>query len=355
MAKQNKEFEIRDFFFEAKSTYGFKYGKKELSIEGLRIDIFAIDENHTPYIIEFKKEKDRHIVGQAAMYLSLVPTYSEEIAKKINFYDIKWEKLTVLCIAPKFLERDYKAALNEPLKGRIHFYTFDIIQNSRKQVSSLNLNYQGPEENGPLTIPEKIVNKYDIKQIAEEYYKITKKEARREYYSQTILPFLQQIGKKLNDFSDVGLYPHYSHWDKWFTLRLGTDKKKSHRASVKIGFSETVWYGFDLTHSLEEGKKLSQHLQDEKIRKKIIKNILILKDYNLWIPNSGIKCYIPICHINEKGLEAMLLNYQPEKNSDCYFRIITDYKQEDMTIDDAVNLISEEYKKFKFIFDLLMQ
>jgi hypothetical protein len=45
-----KESEIRDFFFNALSAYGLKHGKKELSIEGLRIDIFAIDKKHIPYI-----------------------------------------------------------------------------------------------------------------------------------------------------------------------------------------------------------------------------------------------------------------------------------------------------------------
>ena len=40
-----KENEIRDFFYHDLSTYGLKYGKKELSVEGLRIDIFAIDKN----------------------------------------------------------------------------------------------------------------------------------------------------------------------------------------------------------------------------------------------------------------------------------------------------------------------
>lgn len=74
-----KENELRDFFFKSLSVYGLKHGKKELSIAGLRIDIFAIDAKHTPYVIEFKKEQDRHIVGQAAHYLSLIPTYKQHI------------------------------------------------------------------------------------------------------------------------------------------------------------------------------------------------------------------------------------------------------------------------------------
>jgi hypothetical protein len=348
-----KEYEIRDFFFNALSTYGLKYGKKELSVDGLRIDIFAIDKNHTPYIIEFKKEKNRHIVGQAAQYLSLIPTFDEKIEKEINFYDIKWSKLMVLCVAPDFMERDYKAAEYEPLKGKIHFYTFQVIKNSRGQIFSLNLEYNGPDENGPLTIPKKMVDKYDIKQISDEFYELNKKEARREYYSKTILPLLNEIGNNIPEFSKYGLFQHNSYWDRWFTLRFGTDKEKAHRASIELSFSNTISLGFDLTHSFEEGKYLSHIFGEKEKLKKFIKNTLKLKEYDLYIPNTGIGAWLPIKLISEKGLKILLQSYNPEKNRDCYLRIMKEYGKDIINIKKATDVLKEEYGKFKYIFELL--
>ncbi|GHT66353.1 hypothetical protein FACS189452_02100 [Bacteroidia bacterium] len=349
-----KEFEIRDFFYDALSSYGLKYGKKELSVEGLRIDIFAIDNKHIPYIIEFKKDKNRHIVGQAAQYLALVPTYKEQIEKKLNFYDIKWEYLKIICIAPDFAERDFTAAEYDPLKGRIHFYNYKIIENSRKQISSLNVNYVGPEKTGPLVLPEKMIDEFDIKDIAEEYYKTEKKEARREYYSIKILPLLKDICNGVKDeFEKNGLYPHISDWDKQFTIRYGTDKVKSHRASIAIGFSDHIWYGFDLTHSQEEGKLLSLYLKDQDKRNFFIKNTLKLTDYLLWIPNTGINCYIPISDLNKKGLDLLLTAYTPEKHSDCYLRIIKEYGNNSLKKEDAIKILKDEYIKFSYIFDLM--
>lgn len=74
--KNITEREIRDFFYDSATYYGFVKVEKELNIGGLRIDIFAIDSNHNPYIIEFKKTKNRHVVGQSAQYLAIVPSYS---------------------------------------------------------------------------------------------------------------------------------------------------------------------------------------------------------------------------------------------------------------------------------------
>lgn len=53
-----QESDIQNFFYESIASYGFIHAHKELNVEGLRIDIFAIDKNHNPYIIEFKKKKD---------------------------------------------------------------------------------------------------------------------------------------------------------------------------------------------------------------------------------------------------------------------------------------------------------
>lgn len=349
------ESEIRDFFYEALPTYGLKHGKKELSVAGLRIDIFAIDVKHMPYIIEFKKAKNRHMVGQAAQYLSLVPTYKDEIEKSINFYDIRWDKLRILCIAPEFADRDFEAAEFKPLKGRVHFYKFRAVQNTRNKVFSLNLEYAGPSNKGPLMLPKKLVDEFDLWSVAEEFYQIKKKEARREYFAVKILPLLESIARDLKDFEAKGFYPHIAYYDQFFTLGLRPDNKKSHRASIRLMFSEGLSYGFDLTHAPEDGQKLSTQLKEPKNLKKFIENTLALEDYSIYIPNTGVESFIPIQCLNEKGLSLLLSAYNPVKFRDSYFRIITDYALDTLTVPDAVKLIRDEYSKFKYIFDLILE
>jgi hypothetical protein len=39
------EKDVRDFFFKTKENYNLVAGQKELYIDGLRIDIFAVDKN----------------------------------------------------------------------------------------------------------------------------------------------------------------------------------------------------------------------------------------------------------------------------------------------------------------------
>jgi hypothetical protein len=315
-----QEFEIRNFFYNAMADYGLVCGKKELNIAGLRIDIFAIDEKHNPYIIEFKKDKNRHIVGQSAQYLALVPTYKEQIQNELNFSNINWSNLNVLCIAEKFRERDYKAAEYEPLKGKVHFYVFKIIRNTRNKIFSLNLDYMGPcrKTESPLKIPRKIIDKCNIKQLCEGFFNIKKEEERREYYSTKILPLLKQIGSGLSEFASIGMYPHYSFWEKSksFALRLGTHKTKFHRESIIIGFSDdSIYCGFDLTHSLEEARKLSLLLKDKDKLNMFAGKLNRLEGYSLYLSDTGINISMLLDDISIKGFE-MLLKTTIQKHSE---------------------------------------
>ncbi len=349
-----KEDEIRDFFFKAKNSYGLKHAKKELSVGRLRIDIFAIDANHSPYIIEFKKAQDRRIVGQAAQYLALIPTHKEEIEKKLNFYHIKWSDLKAICIAPEFDERDYESAKYEPLKGRIHFYTYKPVLNSRKQIFSLNLSYDGPDaEEGPLSLPEKVVDSLDVKAVQEKFNESETRKARREYYSMSILPLLEKICEKLKGLESLGFYSHISFWNTWFSIGFGLDKRKSHQASVILAFGEEIWYGFDLIHALKDAQKIVKVLSNPKTRQSFIEKTLLLEEYSIWLPNTGISESIFIDNLNEKGLNLLLSNYQPEKMRDCYFRIYTYYDEDTLKVDEAVELINSEIKRFNYIFDLV--
>ena len=183
-----QEVDVRDFFFEAISSYGFVTAKKELYIEGLRIDIFAIDKNHNPYIIEFKKSKNKHIVGQAAQYLAIVPSYKEELSKKINFYTINWENLNIILIAPGFFDRDLTAGNYDPLKNRVHFYTYKVVKTLRKDIFGIPLTYLGPNEQGPIILPNEIGDENDLIDLYKFFDKLDTRESKREYYSNHIIP-----------------------------------------------------------------------------------------------------------------------------------------------------------------------
>ena len=111
-------------------------------------------------------------------------------------------------------------------------------------------------------------------------------------------------------------------------------------------FSGGVFSGFDLTHSIDEGRYLSNVLKNEEKRKSFIKNTLKLKDYTLFIPNTGISAYIPIESINEKGLGILLNSYNPEKNRDCYFRIDKIHDKETINVEDSVKMNTINFNIF---------
>ena len=161
-----------------------------------------------------------------------------------------------------------------------------------------------------------------------------------------------------DEFSKQLLYPHISYFgnnDPFYMIRVGTDEKSSHRASIGIFFcGDNIEYGFDLTHSLKEGKSLSKKINnDDNVLPNIIKNLLGLEDYFIWVPNTGIFSEIWLGSFNEKGLSLYLKAYQPVTAKDCYFRVLKKYEGGAISIDKIIEIITEQYQIFKFLFDLL--
>lgn len=116
---------------------------------------------------------------------------------------------------------------------------------------------------------------------------------------------------------------------------------------------EKIWYGFDLTHALKDAQKIVKAISNPKTCQSFIEKTLQLEKYFIWIPNTGIRQYIDINYLNEKGLNLLLSNYQPEKMRDCYISINKYYEEDTLTVDQAVELINSEIKRFKYIFDLV--
>lgn len=356
--KETTETHVRDFFYDAATSYGFVKAEKELVIERLRIDIFAIDTNHNPYIIEFKKKKDRHIVGQAAQYLAIVPSYQEEISKKINFYQINWDNLNIILIAPAYYERDLTAANYTPLQNKVHFYIYKVVKNSRKQIFGLPLTYIGPAEIGPIKLSEEVGDPSDLIDIYRHFEKLDTRESKRQYYTNHVVPVLERVQSKVEKFfSPHQLYFHTSYFrdnPPYYMIRMGTDKKQTHRASIILSFyQDAIVYGFDLTHSLKEGKLLSKLVHDEQTNIQVVQNMERCLDYYVYIPNTGFHIDLPIARLTPSALRMLLMLYEPEKRKDCYFQITKAYEQDSLSVNAAAKILINEYKKFKFFFELL--
>ncbi|GAK56150.1 hypothetical protein U27_03112 [Candidatus Vecturithrix granuli] len=352
------EAHIRDFFYDAATSYGFVKAEKELIIEGLRIDMFAIDVNHNPFIIEFKKKKDRHIVGQAAQYLAIVPSYQEEIAKKISFYQINWEHLRVILVAPAYYQRDLTAANYTPLQNRVHFYTYKVVQNSRKQIFGLPLTYIGPAETGPIKLPEDIGDPADLIDVYRYFEKLDTPESKRAYYTNHVIPIFERVKQHVEDFFMAHtLYFHTSYFGNtppYYMIRVGTAKKQIHRASIMLGFyQDAIVHGFDLTHSLAEGQLLARLVHDEQMNRQIVEHLLQCPDYRIYIPNTGFDMTLPLGYVSSSALSVLLMLYAPKKMRDCYFRVTKAYEHDSLSVNDAAEILMNDYEKFKLFFGLL--
>lgn len=208
------EKDVRDFFFKIKENYNLVAGQKEFYIDGLRIDIFAVDKQGNPFIIEFKKDKNRHIVGQSAHYLALIPPKHSDIEKRLNYFNINWPNLKVLCIAKSFNQRDFDALKFEPIKDRVFLYQYNIIKDYRgKTIFGLDLIYTGDKDTSPLFIPAKPVNQSDFKEHFKKLVSLEGKENKRQYYVASILPLLNNVSTLLSEkYKTKCVYPHISYF-----------------------------------------------------------------------------------------------------------------------------------------------
>ncbi|MDR1110317.1 MAG: hypothetical protein LBP92_06410, partial [Deltaproteobacteria bacterium] len=141
-----KEKDINNYLIVNAMSFGLKYCKSELPIGDIRIDIFAINNKNVPCVIELKKIRDRHTVGQVMHYLSIIELYKDkielEINKVIKISNIKWNEKIGICIAPEFTESDYISANDDFIKKKVHLYQYNIIKNADKDIFSLNLEYK---------------------------------------------------------------------------------------------------------------------------------------------------------------------------------------------------------------------
>jgi len=98
--------------------FGLNFVKTELSMNDLRIDTLAFDDETKAFvIIEYKRDRSFSVIDQGFAYLSLmlnnkaefVLEYNESLNKSIKREDIDWTQSRVLFIANSFTKYQRKA------------------------------------------------------------------------------------------------------------------------------------------------------------------------------------------------------------------------------------------------------
>jgi len=78
---------------------------------GGRMDTLGIDENNSPVILEYKKNKNQNIINQALFYLDWLVDHESAFEilvrdKLENKVEVDWSAPRVLCIAEEFKKYD---------------------------------------------------------------------------------------------------------------------------------------------------------------------------------------------------------------------------------------------------------
>jgi 5-methylcytosine-specific restriction endonuclease McrA len=185
------------------------------------------------------------------------------------------------------------------------------------------------------------------------YIQLTRKEDREKQYTGNIEPFLRDVADELSiKYANEKLYAHISNFRTHVMLRLGPDKKMTHRASVGVHFGDDyVNKGFDLTHALGDAQQLRSMFR--KKGDEIANEILKFQDYWLWMPNAGITEATPINSFTLPKLKNTLLKYNPKAMRECYFHIKSDYDTPTMSKKQLINVFAQEHKNFAFLLNVI--
>ncbi|MFH1591446.1 MAG: DUF5655 domain-containing protein [archaeon] len=123
--------------------FGLQIVKSEFSLNGLRIDTLAYDnENNSFVIIEYKRDKNFSVIDQGYAYLSLmlnnkaefILEYNENCDKTIKRDNVDWSQSRVLFVSPAFSKYQQQAINFKDLPielWEISRYENDLIQYTR--------------------------------------------------------------------------------------------------------------------------------------------------------------------------------------------------------------------------------
>ena len=98
--------------------FGLQIVKSEFSLNGLRIDTLAYDnENNSFVIIEYKRDKNFSVIDQGYAYLSLmlnnkadfILEYNENCDRNLKRENVDWSQSRVLFVSPAFSKYQQQA------------------------------------------------------------------------------------------------------------------------------------------------------------------------------------------------------------------------------------------------------
>ena len=100
---------------------------------GGRMDTLGIDENNSPVILEYKKNKNQNIINQALFYLDWLVDHESAFEilvrdKLENKVEVDWSAPRVLCIAEEFKKYDTYAV--EQMKRPIELIQYRYFENN---------------------------------------------------------------------------------------------------------------------------------------------------------------------------------------------------------------------------------
>lgn len=126
-----------------KDIFGLQIVKSEFSLNGLRIDTLAYDnENNSFVIIEYKRDKNFSVIDQGYAYLSLmlnnkadfILEYNENCDRNLKRENVDWSQSRVLFVSPAFSKYQQQAINFKDLPielWEISRYENDLIQYTR--------------------------------------------------------------------------------------------------------------------------------------------------------------------------------------------------------------------------------
>jgi predicted transport protein len=126
-----------------RDIFGLEIVKSEFSLNGLRIDTLAYDnENNSFVIIEYKRDKNFSVIDQGYAYLSLmlnnkadfILEYNENCDRNLKRENVDWSQSRVLFVSPAFSKYQQQAINFKDLPielWEISRYENDLIQYTR--------------------------------------------------------------------------------------------------------------------------------------------------------------------------------------------------------------------------------
>ncbi len=262
--------------------FGLRFVASELSIENVRFDTLAFDEeNNAPVIIEFKKTFEKSLFDQGLEYLNILfsrkADFSITLHKKIGITPdpekISWENARVIFVGNRFSERQKRAVSFQGLP--IELWSFEWLENDFFKLDRETL------------IKEASLSEF-AKSIGSESVAIEKvsreiKDYERDYHKDDANPKIWELFEKLESLiKDLGEFE-----TRYRKLYIGFYGKQSFcvvkllKSKLQVEFGkekdEGVFKGMNGVHDITSKKWNHAFMFEVESEKDLDNLMLILK------------------------------------------------------------------------------